>query len=223
MRRALHLLVALAAVLALGVLAGCGEKQETLGDTSVLYLPGVKPTSPPWRPEYAHLKTRIRRLRLPPIGKQQVHHHALVHIYNDGLLIPVQPNIGLYPPQKAFSSVHTHDSSGVVHMESVRPFNFTLGDFFAIWGVPFGQKTLGNLKASGNKQIHVYVNGKPLAHPVGYVMRDQDNISIGYGSDSSFPHKPDTGALKAVDKGKLGCGQTEKGKPVRSCIRGTGK
>jgi hypothetical protein len=215
------LLYLLIAALAAAVLAGCGEKKETLGDPTVTYAPGVVASSPPWRPEYAHLKQRIAKLGLPPVGKEENHTHSVMHIYNDGILIQLQPNIGWYPPKRVFSSVHTHDASGIVHMESVRPHKFTIGDFFAIWGVPFGTKTLGNLRADGDKQVHVYVNGKRVANPVGYVMRDQDNIAIGYGTDGSFPHVPDKSALKTVSgkgHGQATCSKGGGGGKKTSCV-----
>ena len=217
-------LSALAALLVAAPLAGCGEKKETLGDTTVMYAPGVRPSKPPWRPEYAHLKQRIVKLGLPPVGKEQVHKHALLHIYDDGLLIPLQANIGWDPRHKVFSSVHTHDKTGVVHMESARPYRFTLGDFFVIWGVPFGRRTLGNLHASGSKQIHVFVKGRRVRDPVHYTMRDGDNISIGYGAVGSFPHSPDASALKAVS-GEGGaqatCSKGGGGKRAKSCVKGS--
>ncbi len=211
----------LVAMLAAALLAGCGEKKETLGDATAVYGPGVTATAPPWKPEYAHLKQRIKELGLPPVGNEKYHTHALIHIYNDGLLVQIAPNIGIDPRTKAYSSIHTHDPSGIIHMESARPHKFTLGDFFAIWGVPFGKSTLGNFKASGDKQIHVYVNGKPISDPVHYVMHDQDNISIGYGTDSSFPHAPDKSALKTVSgKGRQGtCSKARNGKPATSCMK----
>src|SRR3954449_5991959 len=181
---------ALFAVLACALLAGCGEKKETLGDATAIYGPGVTATAPPWKPEYAHLKQRIAQLKLPPVGKEQVHHHALLHIYNDGRLVELVPNIGIDRANGAYSSIHTHDNTGIVHMESERPFKFTLGAFFAVWGVRFGDKSLGNLENDGPNQVRVYVNGKPVTDPVHYVMRDQANIVIGYGTADSFPHNP---------------------------------
>ena len=225
MRRPLFPVPAALLVLAIAFTgAGCGEKKETLGDPSATFGPGITAKPPPWQPEYAHLKERIRTLKLPPIGKEQFHTHALVHIYNNGLLVEVARNIGLDPRTKAFSSIHTHDSSGIVHMESQRPFKFTLGDFFAIWGVQFGDKSLGSLKDEGDKQVHVYVNGKRVANPAGYVLRDNDNVSIGYGTDGSFPHKPDASPLKTV-AGKGGkAAPCAKGRPggtkPKSCVRG---
>jgi hypothetical protein len=209
---------AIAVLLAACPVAGCGEKKETLGDTTAVTGPGVRATAPRWQPEYAHLAQRIKLLGLPPVGKEKVHHHALIHIYNDGLLVPVAPNIGIHKP--AYSSVHTHDQTGVIHMESDVPHKFTLGNFFEIWGVRFGKASLGNLVNDGDKQVHVYVNGKPVADPVHYVMRDQDNIVVGYGTDDSFPHNPSKKALELVDKGGGNCAVTQKGQKRKSCISG---
>jgi hypothetical protein len=215
MRRATQLLLA---VLATVLIAGCGEKKETIGDPTAVSGPGIRAHAPRWQPEYAHLAQRIKQLGLPPVGKEKVHRHALIHIYIDGLLVPVAPNIGIHKP--AYSSVHTHDQTGVIHMESDVPHKFTIGDFFAIWGVRFGNASLGNLVNSGDKQVRVYVNGKRVADPVRYVMKDQDNIVVGYGTDGSFPHNPSKKALSLVNKGGGNCAVTQKGQKRKKCIAG---
>src|SRR3954466_13449003 len=113
MRRIRHTLLALALVVAaVAILTGCGEKKETLGDTTAIYGPGVRATPPPWPPEYAHLAQRIKQLKLPPIDKEQFHTHAIMHVYNDGRLITIPPDVGLDHPHKVFSSIHTHDPLG---------------------------------------------------------------------------------------------------------------
>jgi hypothetical protein len=68
----------------------------------------------------------------------------------------------------------------------------------------------------------VFANGKPVTDPVHYVMRDLDNISIGYGALGSFPHKPDKTALKAVTgEGKqAACSGARGGKGTKSCVAG---
>jgi hypothetical protein len=208
----------LLAALAAALLAGCGEKKETVGDPTAVSGPGIRATPPRWQPEYAHLAQRIKQLGLPPVGKEKVHHHALIHIYNDGLLIPVAPNIGIHKP--AYSSVHTHDQTGIIHMESDVPHKFTIGTFFAIWGVRFGNASLGTFVNDGDKKVHVYVNGKPITDPVHYVMRDQDNIVVGYGTPDSFPHNPSKKALALVNKGGGTCAVTQKGQKRKSCIAG---
>jgi hypothetical protein len=215
-KRATHLLLLVLAAL---ILAGCGEKDETLGDTTAIRGPGIRATAPRWQPEYAHLAQRIKQLGLPPVGKEKLHTHALLHIYNDGLLVPVAPNIGIHPP--AVSSLHTHDQTGVIHMESDKPHKFTLGELFAIWGVRFGKASLGNLVNKGDKQVRVYVNGKPVADPVHYVMKDGDNIVVGYGTAGSFPHNPSKKALELVGKkGGGNCAEAAKGEKRKSCVAG---
>jgi hypothetical protein len=216
MRRAPALLIAL---LAAALIAGCGEKEETLGDTTAVSGPGITAKPPRWQPEYTHLAQRIKQLGLPPVGKEKVHHHALIHIYNDGLLIPVAPNIGIHKP--AYSSIHTHDPTGVIHMESDVPHKFTLGDFFAIWGVRFGNASLGTFLNDGDKQVRVYVNNKRVTDPVKYVIKDQDNIVVGYGTDDSFPHNPSKKALELVNKkGGGNCALAAKGEKRKSCVAG---
>src|SRR3954469_5232331 len=218
-RRMRHLRYPLLVAVAALVLAACGEKKETLGDATAVFGPGVQATPPPWKPEYAHLKQRIAQLKLPPVGREQVHHHSLLHVYVDGRLVPLPPNIGIDRSQNAYSSIHTHDSTGVVHMESVRPFKFTLGDFFTIWGVRFGNKSLGSLENKGADQVRVYVNGKPAPNPVDYVLRAQDNVVVGYGADGSFPHQPDARALRIVARGGKGaCAKGPRGKRSKSCV-----
>ena len=213
-----HLLVA---ALVAAALAGCGEKEETLGDPTAVSGPGVTATAPPWKPEYSRLEARIDQLGLPPVGDERYHTHSLVHIYNDGLLVEIPDNIGFDERNKVYASVHTHDPNGIVHMESSKPHKFTLGDFFTIWGVRFGDRTLGSLENDGEQQVHVYVNGKRIKNAPDYVMRDLDNIAIGYGTPDSFPHEPDKKPLESVTgKGKQSScsGDPEKGDASEGCV-----
>jgi hypothetical protein len=212
---------ALAAALAAAVLTGCGEKEETLGDPTATFGPGVTATAPPWKPEYSRLEARIDQLGLPPVGDERYHSHALLHIYDDGLLVEIPENIGFDERNKVYASVHTHDPNGIVHMESSRPHKFTLGDFFTIWGVRFGDRTLGALESDGEQQVHVYVNGKRIENAPDYVMRDLDSISIGYGTADSFPHDPDKSPLKTVTgKGKQASCSEDGGKEgdAKGCV-----
>jgi hypothetical protein len=176
---------------------------------------------PPWSPEYAHLAERLRALKLPPGGSEHFHHHALLHIYVNGLLVPLAANIGLDPAKHLESSLHTHDHTGVIHMEAAHPFPFTLGDFFSVWGVKLGPAQLGGLTGYGAEKLHFYLNGRPLSDPADHVFANNDSVVIGYGADNSFPHSPSTFLLKEVEgKGgaALSCSSASPGKPARSCL-----
>jgi hypothetical protein len=211
---------ALLASLALLALSGCGSSAHARAGL-LITGPGLQTSQPPWAPEYNHLAERLHTLGLPPGGSEKVHHHALLHIYIDGLLSPVGANVGLNSAKHLESSLHTHDHTGVIHMESAYPYNYTLGDFFSVWGVKLGPEQVGGLKGYGGNHLHFFLNGKPLLNPAAHVLHDNDNISIGYGPLNSFPHTPGTIALKQVEgKGgaPLSCSKAAAGQKAKSCF-----
>jgi hypothetical protein len=166
---------------------------------------------PPWPPEYRQMAAWLTALGLPASGSDRFHIHALLNVSVDGRPVPVPADIGVDTAHHLESSLHTHDQTGVIHMEAPRPFAYTLGDFFAVWGVRFAQGELGALRAHGDQQLHVYVNGRSVSDPANYVMRNSDNIAIGFGTDASFSHTPGTAMLGLVESGGLSCGASAKG------------
>lgn len=176
----------------------------------------IRATQPPWAPQYAGLAQRIRQLGLPTGDSERFHIHAQLSIYDQGLLVTVPANIGIDGRRHIDSTIHTHDATGIIHMEAPRPYSYTLGDLFAVWGVRFGAGTLGALQDNGNDHVWVYVNGRRITDPARYVLRNGDDVSIGYGPLNSFPHRPSDYLLKRVLAGKstLSCaaGRTKKQK-----------
>ena len=85
------------------------------------------------------------------------HIHAHLAVYVNGRQETVPYGIGVLPPLqlqqtpegpfveggKAFYWLHTHDNSGVIHIESPVERQYTLGDFFDIWGRPLGPTQVG--------------------------------------------------------------------------------
>jgi hypothetical protein len=211
-------LVALLALLVLA-LAGCGSSASPPAGL-VLSGPGLQTSKPPWRPEYQHLAQRLHEIGIPPGGKETFHIHAMLHIYVNGLLSPLPANVGLDPVKGIESSMHTHDSTGIIHMEAPYPYRYTLGDFFSVWGLKLGPAQVGGLKGYGGNHLHFYLNGKPLSNPAALVLQKGDSVVIGYGPDSSFPHKPGTVLLTEVEKGEggLGCSKARAGHHAKSCL-----
>jgi len=113
-----------------------------------------------------------------------------------GLLVEVPGNIGIDGSQHVESALHTHvDSPGVIHMEADKPFSATLGEFFDVWGLALGPDRIGGLKATKDRPLHVFVNGKPVSDPAAHVLKKNDNIVIAYGTLDGVPRIPDTTAL----------------------------
>src|SRR4051794_39966759 len=93
MRTVLVALTLLASVVA----AGCGsDKKSSTGP--VISGPGITETAPPWKPSYDHLAERMKRFGVPPPGTEKYHHHAQLHVYDQGLLVPVPTHIGIGGP-----------------------------------------------------------------------------------------------------------------------------
>jgi len=125
------------------------------------------------------------------VGQENFHQQAWLHVYVDGKKETVPLNIGLDQATGTFSSLHTHDDTGIIHMEADSEFDFTLGKFMAIWGVKFSDSQIGSLTANGgDQQLQVYLNGQRVNDPVNVVMPEHGNIVIGYGKAGSFPTEP---------------------------------
>lgn len=60
------------------------------------------------------------------------HIHAMLSVYQDGQRLALPDSIGRVPGCNY--EMHTHDGSGVMHIETNQAKTFTLGQFFALWG-----------------------------------------------------------------------------------------
>jgi hypothetical protein len=216
--RAAATLALLAAVPAMAT-SGCGSSTDAAPAGLTISGPGLQTTQPPWKPEYAHLHERIAQTGIPPGGQEKFHIHAMLHVYVGGLLSPIPAEIGIEIKKGFEASMHTHDATGIVHMEAPHPYPYTLGDFFMVWGVKLGPDQVGGLKGLGGDRLHFYLGGKPLADPAAHVLHNGDSIVIGYGPDNSFPHTPSTFLLYEVEHGLggLGCSPVHHGKGGKSC------
>jgi hypothetical protein len=194
-RTGLAALLAAAAIAAVGIAVAHGGSPHK---SSKVALPGLQRTPAPWAPEYAHLPDRVAALGLPPVSDVVYHVHALLHVYVDGRPIPVPADVGIDFGRGYIASLHTHDETGVIHVEATRPYPFRLSDFFAVWGVAFGRDRLGGYRSRGARRVWVFVNGRPVVDPVHYVMRRHDDIVVAYGRAGSFPRRPSTAALAGL-------------------------
>ena len=88
---------------------------------------------------------------------QNYHVHSHLSIFLDGVALAVPEDIGivqLTPTTECSYTLHTHDSSGKIHVEAAAPGTFTLGTFFDIWGQPLGPDNVAGLTG---KPIVIYV------------------------------------------------------------------
>ncbi|MGO4479633.1 hypothetical protein AB4Z32_25665 [Massilia sp. 2TAF26] len=83
---------------------------------------------------------------------ENYHQHVHLTVIVDGIFLSVPADIGL---QGCAYELHTHDRSGIIHIESDRTKTFNLGDFFSVWGQPLSQTTLAEI----NRPVRAFVQG----------------------------------------------------------------
>lgn len=190
----------LAAALAVPLLlAGCGasnnpsmpEKAEQAQSPGGLQL---RTTDPPWSVPSDEVRY-IRAAGLPPLDAEQtvVHYHAHLDLLVDGKPVPVAAGIGIDESARKISPLHTHDTTGVVHIESANNSEFTLGQLFTEWDVRLNAHCIGGLCAGGNDgaQLRVAVDGQPYqGDPGRIVFKAHQEIAIQYGPPSSMKTPP---------------------------------
>ena len=75
-----------------------------------------------------------------------------------------------------------HDTSGDLHLEAPKKGDFTLGDFFGVWGVRLTKQCIGGY-CQPQTPWRVYVNGlKYPANPAGLVLKKHQEIAMDIGT-----------------------------------------
>ncbi len=153
-------------------------------------LPGMQIGDAPWQPELAHLAERLRAIGLPTLSSEgaAMHIHQHIDMFIHGKPIAVPANIGIDQAANFISDIHVHDGSGVIHIESPTIQDFTLGQFFDIWGVRFTQQSIGGYTAGASDTLKVFVNGQPFTgDPRTLVLAAHQEIVVTYGTAQELP------------------------------------
>jgi hypothetical protein len=101
-----------------------------------------------------------------------LHIHPVVSIFVDGEEEAIPGNLGI--SGVCMAEVHTHDTDGVLHVESVHPGKeFTLEDFFKVWGQSIEREGL---------DLTMTVQGEPSDEFGNLVLRDRQQIVLEYSS-----------------------------------------
>jgi hypothetical protein len=109
------------------------------------------------------------------------HIHPHLHIFINGTEQMVPGNTGLAP--ECMHPIHTHMEDidhSTIHVESPEARDFTLGDFFAVWGKVFNQNQILDAKIDATHEIVMTVNGNPSTAHENLVLKDGDDIVIKY-------------------------------------------
>lgn len=139
---------------------------------------------PPW-PAPADPRPGIKAagLKAEPMEGAAEHYHAHLDIYVNGKPVPVAADVGIDPASQTLTDLHTHDTTGVLHIEShTKGTRYTLGQFFTEWGVKLTRDQIGALRTGGGRAFAAYVGGRPFpGDPAAIVLAPHQEIALVYG------------------------------------------
>ncbi len=112
------------------------------------------------------------------ISNRGIHWHSEIKIKILGENQKIPSNIGL---GAVHSPLHTHDDSGVIHLEFkgiVSEKDIKLKKFFEVWEKQFNSNCIFD-KCNGEEgRVKMLVNGSENSEFENYMMKDKDKIEI---------------------------------------------
>ena len=114
-----------------------------------------------------------------------VHSHLSIILNNEALAIPQYVGASPSGTTHCFYPIHTHDSSGKIHVESAAAGTFTLGNLFSIWKQPL---TNTNVAGITGLPIEIFVTEGGVVTKIeeadwaNIEFKDDREITIGVGT-----------------------------------------
>ncbi len=195
MRRWVAGLAALSSVFAFLIIVIAKEISAAEKAVEAKALPGLQTGDPPWIAETANLLARLKAINLPALHEEgnALHIHQHLDIIVNGKPVTVPADIGINYEMRFISPLHTHDRTGVIHVESDQIRDFTLGQFFDVWGVRFTKDCVGSYCTKDADRLKVFSNGKPITgDPRDLALTSHQEIAVIYGPEKSSTNIPST-------------------------------
>jgi hypothetical protein len=184
---ALVVLAVIGGIVSIGLAnSGGGNKEKLTGALPSVTATGAKSAPTAWTaPTDVEAKANLAGLSILPSETLDRHDHAHLDVWVDGKKVDLPAYIGIAGGANAtgFSSLHTHDATGVIHIESPKGQRFLLGQVFDEWNVFLSSSQIGNLTSTGGKTLTVYLNGKKVTtDPNNIELLAHQEIAIVYGT-----------------------------------------
>jgi hypothetical protein len=146
-------------------------------------LAGLQTGPAPWNPGLDTLPDRLDAVGVHDLTTegQVLHIHQHLDIFVNGKHELVPQGVGIYDGQ-FLTELHTHDPTGIIHVESPVAKHFDLGQFFGVWGVRLNARCIGGY-CDPLTPWTVYVNGQPYTGDPGeLVLREHQEIAFVIGT-----------------------------------------
>jgi hypothetical protein len=207
----MNTIVRLSIIGSLTLLAACGSSGSV--DPGYTAPPAPRPSvsAVPW-PLPSDPMSLVRRAGLTPGTHEFFTHHVHAHldVFVNGrrALVPAGIGIDIADPavhhgmiegapsyggielcaRPCVSPLHTHDVTGVIHIESPTETRFNLGEFFREWGVRLDGSCVGGY-CEPDSRIVVFVDGRRRpGDPSEIELTSHEEIAVAIGTPpSSIP------------------------------------
>lgn len=129
------------------------------------------PLPPPWSAS-GDYRQRLQVAGLQPLRmgvRLPINFVVHLDVYYEGKPVEIPANVGIDQASRLVSPLHTHKQDGVISVESPEQKDFTLGQFFTVWGVPLDG-------------AEVFVDGERVTDPSGLVLTPRQQIAVVYGA-----------------------------------------
>lgn len=175
-------LVCLAAVATIVAVIASGSGSRHPQNTSPPRDAGSVPTWPAPAAQQVPALVSSAGLSMLEMEGSDLHFHVHLDVLDKGTPIAVPAGIGI-AGQTSLSPLHTHDASGIIHIESPTQRTFSLGQLFAEWNVPMSTTCVGTLCATQSTPLTIYVNGTAWSgDPRQIQLTAHQEIAIVYGT-----------------------------------------
>jgi hypothetical protein len=164
----------------------------TRGNDTAPTASGVT-AAPPWpAPADAAARAKAAGLEVAGMEGAALHTHQHLSVSVDAKPVAVPANIGVDVQRGGMSALHTHDTSGIVHVESAKVQPFTLGQLFTEWNVTLRDGQVGGyVDGRNDRHVAVFVNGTRTTTPLPDLeLQDQQDIAIVITRGSGTPIAP---------------------------------
>lgn len=149
---------------------------------------GTTRTAPPW-PAPTDLETRAEAAGLRNVWGEPLAEHVHTHltVLDGATPVTVPGDVGHSARRHFAAELHTHDTSGILHVESPTQQTFTLGQFFDEWDVSLGAGHVGGLRG----ELTVWVDGhRYLGNPRSIELTNRRQVVLAVTTVGEVAHRP---------------------------------
>lgn len=138
----------------------------------------------------------INGVECQAIESTTFHVHSHLDVFVDGKNQTLPAQIGILSSPHCLYWLHTHDTTGIIHVEAPQQKQFTLGQFMDIW-----KKTVPSSKSFfdsvSGKPIKAYDNGTQFQGDYRNIeLKSREQIVLAYGNPPAEIPTHEFGALR---------------------------